>query len=174
MFKRKVKTPGIYNHFKGKQYVTVCISEPVSSPVDSSIFFEDFNELECINVLDDSPINVYISGVKAFHSKKNCDKKMVIYKPLYANNNTFAREYDDFLSVVDTNKYPSYSKAYRFELNNEIKGIKESIGFVFKAIGIVFISSMMMLYLMKFINVSQSVSVIISFIIMSLFYFISS
>ena len=42
-------------------------------------------------------------------------KKVVIYEAMYGNNERWARKYDDFASLVDTDKYPEISQKYRFE-----------------------------------------------------------
>ena len=42
-------------------------------------------------------------------------KKVVIYEAMYGNNERWARKYDDFVSLVDHEKYPEISQIYRFE-----------------------------------------------------------
>lgn len=45
-------------------------------------------------------------------------KKKVIYRALYGKFQSFVRDYDDFLSEVDRNKYPNVLQKYRFELQD--------------------------------------------------------
>lgn len=42
-------------------------------------------------------------------------KKIVIYKALYGDSLTWARQYDMFNSEVDREKYPNVAQHYRFE-----------------------------------------------------------
>lgn len=49
---------------------------------------------------------------------KDCeepDRQLVIYQALYGSKEKWAREYNDFLSEVDKNKYPDVNQKYRFE-----------------------------------------------------------
>ena len=48
--------------------------------------------------------------------------KLVIYKALYNEYKVWARNYNDFISEVDHNKYPKVLQKYRFE---EVKTIEE-------------------------------------------------
>ncbi len=43
-------------------------------------------------------------------------KKYVIYESLYNDHKVYAREYNDFISEVNRNKYPDIKQKYRFEL----------------------------------------------------------
>lgn len=42
-------------------------------------------------------------------------KKSVIYKALYGEGMAFQRDYDEFMSEVDHDKYPLIKQQYRFE-----------------------------------------------------------
>lgn len=42
-------------------------------------------------------------------------KKVVIYEALYGDNLRWARAYDMFNSLVDSEKYPNVTQKYRFE-----------------------------------------------------------
>ena len=44
--------------------------------------------------------------------------KLVIYRSLYGNGTLFARPYDNFIEIVDRQKYPNVKQEYRFELQN--------------------------------------------------------
>ena len=45
--------------------------------------------------------------------------KLVIYMSLYEPYKIWARDYEEFNSEVDTNKYPEVSQRYRFEVMAE-------------------------------------------------------
>ncbi|MBE6144043.1 MAG: DUF1653 domain-containing protein [Firmicutes bacterium] len=46
-------------------------------------------------------------------------KKVVVYKALYGDCDIWVRDYDDFASKVDKEKYPEVNQEYRFELVDE-------------------------------------------------------
>lgn len=54
-------------------------------------------------------------------------RKIVIYKALYGEYLTWARDYEMFASLVDHNKYPEIKQKYRFEEVNDLKELKEYI-----------------------------------------------
>ncbi len=54
----------------------------------------------------------------------NCETTYVIYRKLYGDNGLFIREYNDFLSEVDHNKYPNVRQKYKFELQ-KIKSVRK-------------------------------------------------
>ena len=56
-----------------------------------------------------------IDIVNDCESVGNDIKKVVIYQALYGNHDKWARKYDDFASLVDSEKYPKISQKYRFE-----------------------------------------------------------
>ena len=49
--------------------------------------------------------------------------KLVVYKSLSEPSKVWARNYDEFMSKVDADKYPEVTQYYRFEL--ECKGGRE-------------------------------------------------
>lgn len=49
------------------------------------------------------------------NSADDMSKKVVIYQALYGDKLKWARDYDEFASLVDKNKYPNISQKYRFE-----------------------------------------------------------
>ncbi len=59
--------------------------------------------------------NVYLYEIigTAIHSETK--EKMMIYRALYGDKETYVRPYDMFMSKVDREKYPDISQEYRFE-----------------------------------------------------------
>lgn len=49
---------------------------------------------------------------------KDCTnlKKLVVYQDMSDENKIWVRDYDEFTSLVDTEKYPNVIQEYRFEL----------------------------------------------------------
>lgn len=58
--------------------------------------------------------NLYLVEDIIYHSETT--EKMVAYRALYGEGKLWCRPYDDFLSRVDHEKYPSIEQKYRFEL----------------------------------------------------------
>lgn len=56
---------------------------------------------------------IYIGNI--FDTNTDTMKKSVIYKALYDGGLVFQRDYDEFMSEVDHEKYPSAKQKYRFE-----------------------------------------------------------
>lgn len=50
--------------------------------------------------------------------------KCVIYRGLYDSGPLYIRKYDEFMSLVDKEKYPNVNQKYRFELQ-DIKSVKD-------------------------------------------------
>lgn len=65
--------------------------------------------------------NMYLYKIVAFAEHTETGDTMVIYKALYASEETgvnfgvYARPYDMFMSEVDKEKYPDIRQKYRFE-----------------------------------------------------------
>ena len=57
-----------------------------------------------------------------FATNNENDQKYVIYKALYGEGQLYIRSYDDFASLVNSEKYPHITQQYKFELQ-EIKSI---------------------------------------------------
>jgi len=56
---------------------------------------------------------IYIGNI--FDTNTDTKKKSVIYEALYQEGMVFQRDYDEFMSEVDHEKYPSAKQKYRFE-----------------------------------------------------------
>ena len=46
----------------------------------------------------------------------NYEQVRVVYQALYANKQIYVRDYDEFYSKVDKEKYPNAKQKYRFEI----------------------------------------------------------
>lgn len=117
---RELKYPAIYKHFKNKYYATMGISKPMYVE-EYEKYLEDNNlELWDVKFLwfehteSNKSIPVcMINGEYRHFSEPN--KKLVLYKSLYEDKGSYARELDMFLSEVDKEKYPDVKQKYRFE-----------------------------------------------------------
>ncbi len=49
------------------------------------------------------------------NNSDDINKKVVVYQALYGDNLKWARDYDEFNSLVDIVKYPNVEQKYRFE-----------------------------------------------------------
>ena len=49
----------------------------------------------------------------------NYEQVRVVYKALYDNKQLYVRDYDEFYSEVDREKYPNAKQEYRFEIFKE-------------------------------------------------------
>ena len=58
--------------------------------------------------------NVY----KILSIAKDCDnlKKLVVYQDITDEDKIWVRDYNEFISLVDKEKYPDVTQEYRFEL----------------------------------------------------------
>ncbi len=86
----------------------------------------DNKKIEIITMLEDK------DNSTIFHHFKGNDYKIitigkdsettndvVIYMGLYDNNPVWVRDYNDFFSKVDKEKYPNIKQEYRFEIKGE-------------------------------------------------------
>lgn len=60
-----------------------------------------------------SPKYLYTIQAIAYHSESG--EPMVVYKALYGEHVVYVRPLPDFISKVDTKKYPTVNQIYRFE-----------------------------------------------------------
>ncbi|MDM9944107.1 DUF1653 domain-containing protein [Clostridioides difficile] len=118
--KERLKSkPRIYEHFKGKFYVTLGISSPIVNEKELCKLKKDDNiRLIPINIKHtetEKDIRIFIINNKIYHLKNECKDELVLYKSIYLDNKLFLRPIDIFLSEVDKNKYPEVSQRYRFK-----------------------------------------------------------
>ncbi len=57
----------------------------------------------------------YLYQVLAFAEHTETGEKLVVYRALYGDGQTFARPYDMFMGKVDKEKYPESNRTFRFE-----------------------------------------------------------
>lgn len=111
--------PGIYEHFKGKFYITLGISSPIASEKELRKLKNDVSiQLTPIYIKHtetEEYIRIFIISNKIYHLKNECEDELVLYKSMYLGNKLFLRPIDMFLSEVDKNKYPEVSQRYRFK-----------------------------------------------------------
>ena len=68
----------------------------------------------------ENPGNRYLYEIKDIATHTETKEKLVIYKALYSDKDmgvdfgVYARPYDMFMSVVDSEKYPQIKSLYRF------------------------------------------------------------
>lgn len=122
---KSIKIPCIARHFKYELsnnypdyfYVVVGIAEVKNlrnideKLIDSYLWAKDANNNEKVypiyKINGQFYINTYEDGLQ--------ESNYVIYKALYSNE-TFIREFNEFMSPVDKEKYPNIKQYWRFEL----------------------------------------------------------
>lgn len=130
---KSLKLYGVYNHFKGKQYVVVGVSYPDTimykelkfqrvnlahkELVDkkASVFTEDTNNY----IISYSRPRISsdlesLSGIY-FHDSAKYPGMLVLYMSLYDEPTIWSRPVGMFLSKVDRDKYPQATQDYRLE-----------------------------------------------------------
>lgn len=136
---REVHLNAPYLHFKGKFYRPTHIYDLTkSSTGKNTCKLKDYKDIEkdyvkynqrCMNCENDEYVTVYFhrwnsklkhynSDVLIFDKKDNLIiGNYVLYIPLYENKDAemFIRDYNEFLSPVDKNKYPNVNQKWRFE-----------------------------------------------------------
>lgn len=122
---KSIKIPCIARHFKHELtndypmyfYVVTGIAEVKNlrnideKLIDSYLWAKDANNHEKVypiyKINGQFYINTYEDGLQ--------ESNYVIYKALYSNE-TFIREFNEFMSPVDKEKYPNIRQYWRFEL----------------------------------------------------------
>ena len=69
---------------------------------------------------EEKATNMYLYKVLSFGYDTDSGKYMATYMALYGGFKTYIRPYDEFMSEVDTAKYPNINQKYRFEVYNFI------------------------------------------------------
>lgn len=111
---RNIKMNQMYRHFKGANYFTLAVSEPVST-------INIIGKLRFVKVRDtetDKEFDVLINPIngKAIHNESINDKKLIIYRDAYKNTDIiWAREYEMFAERLHIDQYPDHEDEYRFE-----------------------------------------------------------
>lgn len=111
--------PAIYTHFKHEEepskyiYATMFISYPVDNLKNEEV--KD-NYIQARHTETENSIWLFGNKKEHIHSKIDCEDILVIYRPLYGANETYARPLHMFTGKVDNIKYPKVKQKFRFEL----------------------------------------------------------
>ena len=105
---RELKINRVYKHFKGKEYIVLGESIP-QSRISGDLIFENVKHTETAQQL-----NIFKDNDIFMHWKQTSSERLVIYMALYGDYKIYARPYDMFMSVVDSEKYPQIKSLYRF------------------------------------------------------------
>lgn len=114
-----ITIPGIYQHFKNELepdkyiYATMCISYPVCNLKDQKV---KETIVKSRHTETKQTIWLFENEEGHIHSSIDCEDVLVIYRPLYGENETYARPLSMFKSEVDKIKYPHIKQSFRFEL----------------------------------------------------------
>jgi hypothetical protein len=112
---RELKLKTKHLHFKGLEYITLCVSKPIK--------FNDFikstmnlKPIICIHSEHKGAIKVnQFKNGNYYHLEEDCKDELVVYQALYRSFDIYVGPIDMFLSEVDKVKYPNISQMYRFE-----------------------------------------------------------
>lgn len=112
--------PGVYKHFKGKNYFAIGVVENG----DSEDKYDAEDEVMVNDMLftmfraKHTETGKYILVAMMQDGKMYTDEpgKFIMYKALYDDGALYVRPLDMFMSEVDHEKYPDVTQKYRLEL----------------------------------------------------------
>lgn len=111
---REIKKNKMYKHFKGENYFTLSISEPVDTI--NSIGKYKFIRVKHTETGELFDILINLETGKAIHNTKIYEEKLVIYRNAYENTDIiWARDLDMFAEKLSEEEYPEHAGKYRFE-----------------------------------------------------------
>lgn len=125
---RELRIGKRYSHFKNNFYRVVGLYD--SSSIDLNFDLADYREyaVNVVNALNEEPVRIYVSKWELSEkipyqmlifdkNDKLLEGTHVFYMALYdcPCGTHFIREYNNFMSLRDKEKYPNYAQEYRFE-----------------------------------------------------------